>query len=248
MNPIHLNVAEAIIEPFWDPEISEFKEWKIDLPGMGAVSYEQTWCMVGFKWMNAAVEEDVFVMSRQYYGIDVQKADVLLVSASMRKGNHLKVAVKGNGLTASGTFVCKEDKKQEFSVNIGEFITLEEIIITVGSGTGSSGSCWFNWIGIADSSLLANYLDTKNDYGPNSWDKHLKPESFEPGYKPSYGILINEMELESIRGKAGEVKKLLQDVDDIKDFYNPEKQINDYVNFLQDTRYNRERDEGNSIL
>ena len=248
MNPIHLNAAEAIIEPFWDPELSEFDKWKIDFPGKGAVSYEQTWCMVGFKWMKADINEDVFVMSRKYDAMDVSKVDILSVSASMRKGNYLNVTVTGKGNKACGHFVCKEDKKQEFAIDISGLSVIDEITISVGSSLWKDGSCWFNWIGLVDSVLLEKYLGTKKDFSEATWEKHLRPMDFEPEFKPSYGILINERELEGIRARTDEAGKLLADADEIEDFYNPESQINDYVNFLQDTRYNRERDEGNIII
>ena len=45
-----INDAEAVIEPFWDPRLSELDQWAVE-PGTGhGLRVFQQWCWLGFEW------------------------------------------------------------------------------------------------------------------------------------------------------------------------------------------------------
>ena len=87
----------------------------------------------------------------------------------------------------------------------------------------------------------------------DKWDGYIKPESYEPGFEPTLGIVLNSQELALLRREhsahlkqhgdspftraAADAAKLV-----------PEQMISDYVNFWNDTRYCRERDYSNLLL
>lgn len=248
MKPLHFNAAESIIEPFWDPELSEIDQWSTKKENAGAVTVNQTWCMVAFKWKNSVKGLTAFSISREYDGLVTGHSNRLIVSAALSKGIFINVKVVGDGTCVTGDFVCRDDKKHEYEIDISKINLIDRITLMIGSEDKPEGSGWLNWIGLTDSNLLEKYLETKNEFTEETWQKHLKPIDYEPEYKPAYGILINDSELESIRDRLGEDDNSFSDFDEIDDFYNPETQIGDFVNFLQDTRYNRERDELHTIL
>jgi len=49
-NTTPINVAEAVVEPFWDPELSGLAEWTVEAaPGIGA-ELRQDWCWAALEW------------------------------------------------------------------------------------------------------------------------------------------------------------------------------------------------------
>jgi len=45
-----INIAEAIIEPFWDPNLSGFAQWQIEPGEAHGLAISQNWCWVQFEW------------------------------------------------------------------------------------------------------------------------------------------------------------------------------------------------------
>jgi len=255
MKPIHINVAESIIEPFWDPEISEFNKWKIEKINTSTVSFDQTWCTASFKWKGTIPGEYAFSVSRDYNNISTRDYDMLIVSAALQKDNILLVETSDNKLTMSRRFICKDGQKHEYELDIVQLENINSLKISIGAKNESNGSGWFNWIGLSNKTLLKKHIDAQNDFDEDTWTKHLKPIDFEPEFKPSYGILLRNDEIERLREKVDRLKKEANDDADIfkeitfeENFYSPETHINEYVNFLKDSRYNRERDTNNYLL
>ena len=78
MKPININVAESIIDPFWDPEISSFNMWKIKKENADSISVEQTWCTVSFRWVNCPINKKAVSLSREYINLSVENVDKLI--------------------------------------------------------------------------------------------------------------------------------------------------------------------------
>lgn len=64
MEPIPINVAESIIEVFWDPQLRSFADWQYKPNTGGNVSVNEGWCFLQFSWEKLAENENVFTMSR----------------------------------------------------------------------------------------------------------------------------------------------------------------------------------------
>ena len=50
MRTTPINMAEAIIEPFWDCQLSGLSQWKIEDGDVHGLNVFQNWCWVGFDW------------------------------------------------------------------------------------------------------------------------------------------------------------------------------------------------------
>ncbi|MCK5758082.1 MAG: hypothetical protein KAH14_03240, partial [Clostridiales bacterium] len=250
MKPININVAESIIDPFWDPEISSFNMWKVEKENANSVSVEQTWCTVSFRWVNCPINKRAVSLSREYINLSVKNVDKLIISAALTSGTYMSVIVLNGKVKIKKDFTCNDDKKHEYEVDIFDFSNITELKINITSKNSKDGSGWFNWIGLCDSNLLKEYLDS-GSLNEDSWDKHLKPMNFEPSFKPSYGILLDNDDIEVLRNMTSDLVADENPLNKIRSYSrlnDPESHINKYVNFLHDTRYNRERDENNYLL
>lgn len=250
MKPIHINAAESIIEPFWDPEISTLDQWTIKKEKAERIFVEQTWCMVSFKWTEASKNSKALSFSRKYKNLSVIDSDTLIISSALTNGVLLNINISDGNEDISYVFKCTDDKKHEIQIDISNIDKITKIKIDIGSVSSTSGSGWFNWIGLADSSLLEQLLYS-GAIEEDTWQKHLKPVDYKPTYKPSYGILMDDEDIEVLRKMTADIEDDANPLNDFRsnaNLSNPEMHKNDFVNFLSDCRYNRERDEGNLIL
>ncbi len=250
MKPININVAESIIDPFWDPEISSFNMWKVEKENANSISVEQTWCTVSFMWMNCPINKKALSLSREYINLSVKNVDRLIISAALTNGTYMSVIVLNGKVKIKKDFTGIDDKKHEYEVDIFDFSNITELKINITSKNSEDNSGWFNWIGLSDSNLLKEHLDS-GSLNEDSWDKHLKPINFEPSFEPSYGILLDNDDIEVLRNMTSNLVAGENPLNKIRSYSrlnDPESHINKYVNFLHDTRYNRERDENNYLL
>jgi len=250
MEPININVAESIIEPFWDPEISTLDKWNINNKNVKEVLVEQTWCTVSFRWRDSKSDSKVISMEREYENLSVVDMDMLVISAALTKGTSINIKVMENSKVVSKEFIGEDDKKYEYEIDLSCLNNITKIQINIGSYKKSEGSGWFNWIGLVNSQLLNQYLNSSKLDG-DAWKKHLKPIDYIPSYKPTYGILMDEKDIDTLRemvSKLDNNNNPLNDIRNYKKLNNPEAHVNTHINFFHDTRYNRVRDEGNFIL
>ena len=92
MKAIAINTAEAILEPFWDPELCAIDRWTVDRNTETGTKLAQGWCNVSFEWQNSAAQELVLAMSKQYDPpVGVDRYDVLLLSAMVSNGCAIRI-------------------------------------------------------------------------------------------------------------------------------------------------------------
>ncbi len=253
MRPIHINSAESIFEPFWDPDISGLGDWTFKKESALKSSIEQTWCTVLFKWKEGVVSEYAFTIKREYQNVSSLNMDTLIISASIQKDTMMDVDVSDGEVVLNSKFVCRDGLKHEYKINIENMDKIRHLSISIGSESSDNGTGWFNWIGLSNKNLLENHIESLAGFDEDTWEKHLKPKEYKPEFKPVYGILLNEKDIETLREKADETGGIpaSRPYDYTKDCSKddiPEKYLGEYVNFLIDTRYNRERDKEKYLL
>ena len=251
MRHVPINNAEAIIDPFWDPRLSEYESWTVE-PGVPhGLEVAQGWCFVNFLWARSPESNPALHMHRKV-SIDCEGYDrlVLSVMAPDRSVVHLEAD------TDTGTHRIEAPPavatKREIVLDLGASRRIESLTIQIDSFGEGVEQGWFNWIGLQNSEHLKRTLEVQSSRD-ETWEQHIKPIDFEPSFKPAYGLVMNDQELSDLRKRhedfisagnespfmAGGAAALA---------ITPEEYINDYVNFWNDTRYNRERDHGKFIL
>jgi len=77
--PRAINAAEAVICPFWDPELSELEQWTVDPGTEHGLSVSQFWCWTAFEWMRTPRSGPALTM-RRALDIDCSGYDTLVLS------------------------------------------------------------------------------------------------------------------------------------------------------------------------
>lgn len=246
-----INEAEAIIEPFWDPALSELSEWSVESGTKHGLIVRQNWCWVSFEWARRP-ETGPALKMRRLFGVDCGDYDRLVLSVMPPENTVVRmIADTDRGLLRLDARTTGIMKK-ELALDLNGATSLEAITLEVETGSDGIAKGWFNWIGLQHSGRLEHMLKTRSSWDSH-WDKYLKDESFEPEFKPRYGLVLDADELDAMRGRhealtaegkpspfvaAGAAAQAMS----------PEAMIHDFVNFWGDSRYSRERDYGKFIL
>jgi hypothetical protein len=251
MKAIPINMAEAIIEPFFDGAISGFPEWVIDDGAAQGLVVRQNWCWVAFEWARRSVNH-ISLRMRREFDVDCSDYDDLLVSVMAPPGAVVKIEVRTDRGTVAGRSKLFGSVKQEVAVSLRGAARIQGITLEIHSRRDGTATGWFNWIGLRHRRQLKRYEKQWRQFD-GRWEKYLQPEAFVPSFKPAYGILVNEAELETVRVQhaamvaAGQVSPF-EAAGRFAAERAPEESISDYVNFWHDTRYNRVRDHGKILL
>lgn len=195
--PVPINMAEAIIEPFWSPDLSGLSQWAIEPGPAHGLEVRQNWSAVDVAWASKPAQGPVLRMSRDF-NINSRAYDRLLVRLTAPKESILHILV----ITELGRHIyTSEPETQHGTEHILELqgarliktITLEIRAQAEGSGTG-----WLRWIGLQNAERLSHYL-AQWDYAQFQWHAHLKDVNQISRFEPRYGIFLNTDELADLR-------------------------------------------------
>lgn len=242
-----INMAEAIIEPFWDGAISGLPLWTVADGAAHGLRVWQNWCWVNFEWARRP-EGSALVMARDVT-IDCAGYDTLLLSAMLPEGAVLTLSAETDAGPRSRTFPPAGTEKREYALPLDGAGRLTRLAIAIAAGGDGVALGWLNWIGLQDTARLAHYLAEWRRFETEDWDGYLQPETVQPTFTPQYGILIGADELAALRVRhaaAGETPFTRAGTEAAA--HVPESMVREYVNFWWDTRYCRERDHGNMLL
>jgi len=192
-------MAEAIIEPFWVPELSGLPKWKID-PGTGhGLRIRQNWSAVDFEWASKPAAGPALRMSRDFH-VDCSAYDRLLVRLSPPKGCVTRVAVATD--LGPRTFVSEPaaENRAEYALDLQGARCIETITLELETGAEGGAAGWLTWIGLQNSERLAQYFD-QWDYSAMQWDAYLKAPDATLRFEPRYGIFLTGEELADLRAR-----------------------------------------------
>lgn len=251
---IPVNLMEAMIEPFWDPSISGFTEWRVEREEGCGAAIEQRWSYVYFEWKArpASADRPVLQLTRSRV-VDCTGYDTLVFSYMAAPGSVMKLVVD----TDIGELTLQDPPfgtvKRESALSLNGAAHIRKFSIELfASDKARGGAGWFNWIGLQQTNLLPRYESIWNRYDA-AWDGYLQPETYRPSYAPAYGIVANAEEIRRLRerhdallaaGEASPFEALAAEAGKLA----PERMIGEFVNFWNDTRYSRERDRGKHLL
>ncbi|MBS1369589.1 MAG: hypothetical protein HPZ91_06490 [Lentisphaeria bacterium] len=245
---VRFNPAEAVFEPFWDGELSELDQWRLDAQASDA-KVRQEWDTVSLSWAAPSPEGRAFTLRREGE-LDVSGFDRLILCAAFSSDARVILTAetdRGPRRVESQPFGAR---KQELELPLDGASKVTSLTLDLRAARPGTG--WISWIGLQNSRLLEEMLQNSSTH-PVNLDKYLKGKEFKPSFRPAYGLLFNEEELELLRAEHARLLKrdgkspfLACGAEAAK--LRPETLVNDYVNFFGDTRYCRVRDFGKRLL
>lgn len=252
MKATAINTAGArFLEPFWDPELGAIDRWTVNGNTETGTELAQGWCNVSFEWQNSKDQELVLAISKRYEPpVDVSRYDMLLLSAMVSNGCAIRIEAETDRGLLSIRSAPFGQEKQEIALPVEESAQLYSLRIEVYAAESRTGMGWLNWVGLQNSQRLLDHLaqfqyDRRGREAVPCGDSRL--------LAPCYGIFISEEQLEKIRTlyeekKMKGVPSPFAPNTSYDKYFAPETCIHDFVNFWQDTRYCRVRDNQHYLI
>jgi hypothetical protein len=199
LRPVPINMAEAIIEPFWTPELSGLAKWRVE-PGTGyGLRIRQNWNAVDFEWASKPPTGPALRMTRDF-GVDCSGYDRLLVGVSLPKGCVLRVLARTD--KGERTFVSEPatENRAEYAVDLQGATRIDTLTLEIEAGGAGTAAGWLRWIGLQNTKLLPRYF-AQWDWSGTRWDAYLRTDGAMLSFKPRYGIFLTAGELEELRNE-----------------------------------------------
>lgn len=255
MNLTPTNAAEAVIEAFFDETLSQLPQWRVDPAGADGLTVVQKWAWVQYDWQRPPADPAAPALRlARDWTVDVADYDTLVVSLVGPPGTRARLTARTDAGERAATSEPFAQTKQELLLPLGGARRLLGLTIELyaDAARAPGAACgWFNWIGVQHGPTLARYLRQFQRFDA-AWPDHLKPESHEPTFTPAYGLHLTAAELEVVRAElaqaGGAATSPLAELADDASRTAPEAMMSDYVNFWNDTRFNRLRDHGKLLL
>ncbi|HPC94234.1 MAG TPA: heparinase II/III family protein [Sedimentisphaerales bacterium] len=197
--PVPINMAEAIVEPFWIPELSGLPKWQIDSGADHGLRIRQNWSAVDFEWASRPAAGPALRMSRDFH-VDCSAYDRLLVRLSPPKGCVTRVAVATDQGPRTFVSAPATENRAEYALDLQGARCIETITLELEAGAEGGAAGWLSWIGLQDTGRLARYFD-QWDYSGLQWDAYLKTPDATLSFEPRYGIFLTSEELGELRAK-----------------------------------------------
>jgi hypothetical protein len=255
MKPTPINSAEVIFEAFFDETLSGLPQWRIHDGGAPGLQVGQRWAWVQYDWQRPPADPaaPALRMSRAY-DVDCADYDALMLSLMAPPGARVALIAETDAGGRQALSTPFAHQKRELLLPLGGARRLRGLTIEIFAdprGTPGSTCGWFNWIGLQHGVQLERHLRQLARFDER-WEDYLQPDTFEPTFEPAYGLHLTGAELAAARellARAGgpRTSPLWELAEDAQRLV-PEKMANEYVNFWNDMRFNRERDVGKHLL
>lgn len=246
-----INAAEGILDALWDPKISGLAHWRVEPGTAHGLRVWQNWCFAEFEWARKPADGRALTMSRAF-NADCTGYDRVVVSIMAPRGSICRIIADTDA--GRRTFVSPPapELKKEHVVELEGARVLHTLTLELTSDADGVSSGWINWVGLQHRQLLERVTGLWDRFDAR-WEGYLQPESFAPTFTPVHGLLINAEELAALRVKhdahlAAHGESPFTRAAAVAQRLEPERMVRDFVNFWNDTRYNRERDHDNSLL
>lgn len=246
LNPI--NSAEAVFEPFFDQHISEFSQWDLTTPGMPGLKCHQSWAMIICEWDRPAPNGLVLRMQRSYEELDCSGYDRLLVCINAPEGYKIALRAETDAGLRERTGEPVGATRREEWLPLDGAKRIHRLTVELYSPNTFAGHGWLLWFGLQSTGRLPHHLAQWSGFD-EKWEGYLQPEEFEPTYRPSWGLLVNDDELAAVRQDFADdpSARALRALADDAQRITPERLIGQNMNFWNSNMFRRERDMGKMI-
>lgn len=242
-----INSAEAVFEAFHDPQLSELEKWNVTSEGVTGFKVWQNWVWVQWEWGQPAPDGRVVRFERSL-DVDCSRYDRVIINAAIPEGGHYVISADTDAGPRTRRGEPYGSAKREEWLPLDGAKRITRLTIEAHFPPGGSGNGWIYWMALQSTTRLPDHLAQWQGFD-SRWENYLQPESFEPEFKPTYGLLINDTELDGVRRDfanspmADTLREAAEDARAIT----PEKLIGQYVNFWNSAQLRRERDHGKVI-
>ncbi len=241
---VPINAAEAVLEPFWDPQLSGLGEWRIADGALFGLKVTQGWSWVDVAWARRPAAGPVLKLSRRL-DLDCSAYDALMVCMNPGRGNALRLSAQTDAGERAVDVTGYPDERKEYFLRLDGAHRLNEVSLAITPSQDGPGAAWIQWVGLQSSARLAAVRDRFEHCDPD-WPRHLQAPGFVPRFEPTYGIAITADELRGLREsyrvlRQAQGETVFEAAAEHARKRAPETMISDFVSYIN-SRTSRDRD------
>jgi hypothetical protein len=192
-----INAAESILDVFWDPLTSDLKEWRVEPGAAHGLQVTQGWIEATIEWVRKPAAGPVLRMSRSF-DLDCHRYDKLIVSGMLPDKGTLRVIVETDKGQRQQELPRLPGMLREYLLDLQGATRLKGITLEIQTADPGIGAACLDWIGLQNSALLPEVLQQYRQFDPQ-WPGLLKPETYEPEFKPTYGFILDSKQLADLQ-------------------------------------------------
>jgi len=232
VKPVPINIAEAIIEPFWAPDLSGFGKWKVDPGRDHGLRIRQNWSAVDFEWASKPKVGPALRMSRDFH-VDCSGYDRLLVRLAPPKGSVLRVTAHTDKGQCAFISEPASTSRAEHALDLQGATRIDTVTLEIEAAAEGNAAGWLRWIGLESTERLKAYF-ARWDFSGRQWETYIKDSDVALRFEPRYGIFMTSEELAELRAKHEQTlekdgeSEYTRRVAAARD-YEPEKGIHEFV-------------------
>ena len=203
--PIPINEAEAIIDPFWDQHLAPLDRYTLNcgridaLPAACNPRVAQYWCWAMIKWDRAVTDRPVVILSREM-NVNLVGYDHLMMRLAAPEHVRVDVAVVVDGLDQIVLTSQGQGAPHEYEAPI-RGVQLQRFTLTLTSSRDQGDEAWLQWIGVVNVDRRAEMLGRPNPYD-SQWAGWLLPAETTPTFAPRFGFFFDAEDLPELRRKS----------------------------------------------
>ena len=197
--PVPINCAEAIIEPFWSEGVSGFSKWAVDDGAAHGLYIHQHWFTVDFEWARRPEQGPALRMWREF-DVDCSRYNRLILRMAGPRDAvmHIEVDTDTGVRTVSSEPFAGEET--EIFLDLDGARVIRRITLALEAHQEGSAVGWLRWIGLQHTGRLEDYF-AQWDLTGVSWENQLQAPGYEPSFEPLYGIFVTHGELAAKRAE-----------------------------------------------
>lgn len=235
---VPINTAEAIVEPFWDPQLSGLAEWKIRAGARHGLKVSQIWCAVAFEWVDRPVSGPALSLSLARR-IDCAEYDRLLWVVLAPPGSTATLAAETDRGPRRISKPADPVNKIEVSLPLRGAREIRRITLELSTDQAGAAGGWMGWVGLQNTRRLKDHLALWDRTLPPP-ERHLAPPRASLSFEPAYGIAVDPASMEAARRDPDALRRAA-DIRRAARRFIPETLRNECLRVKMDNRYNRVR-------
>ncbi len=205
-----VTLGDAVIEPFFDPEIRNLKTWKME--GYNLKVDDKFWSSLRFSYTSTKSNKGP-LFSKEYQGEGIYLSDynVLVVSMGVSKGT--KITIKANtdkGMFES-TVISKTSTNNQYLLTIPKTKYLKKIEISFEAEKSGNESGYLTWIGIRNPELMAIEQRNWELFDKQPLGLYVREKPLPLDARPIHYLLFSEEAYDkaiNLRKANGQLKQL----------------------------------------
>lgn len=171
--PVAVNTAEAIIDPFWDPQLSGLQDWRITPGARYGLTVCQEWCQVRAEWVSPPASGPVLRM-RLGRRIPCTTYDRLVWVVSAPPQSTVILEAQTDAGHRSISRKASKSGKTEVVLALRGARELQSVQLEIVPGADGAATATLLWVGMRNAKRLREYLERWRTPPPIP-EKHLRP-------------------------------------------------------------------------